>query len=413
MSGFDTTMTNSQFKAYKNKTEPKIDKDRTMYNKEYGQIARKEAPLNAQIAGANRSNAAVQRQINIANSQKRPIEATNAHLWRQRGRYRRGWWARRMRNHFDRVIGANNARIAGVNARIRGLNAQKSRNNSTKANATRGLNSTRSQKQNVVKKITQKNREKVVLIKQTDFYNNRNKACANTKRNIEYYKRRLVWLRNNLVKLKSRYQRCMDRYNKKCSQSQQQKQRDVIANLIKTRENIINDLNAKQKEFKTVCNNKIIPCNKEYDILQNKSILYNKENAKKQKIYQKYSICMDPTKNNCKDKYKVLLEKQAIVGTTVNEIIGNTNVKEPFTAFTENASPYATQKRIHSNYKSNQREYAKLKHKLHDLDEFNKNRTNNTSKYAGYKQLNDTTIYTNILLTAITTSLLYYVIVDI
>jgi len=399
MSGFDTTMTTPQFKAYKARVEPGIDMERERYRKVYGNSRRRERPYHNNIKSYNSRNRTLRRNINHANARKRPYEQYNARLWQGRGRLR-GWFARRYRRNYDRAIGANNAQIANINRAVGHYNSQINNNNNNINRSQRELNSIRGESHKTYNKLTQKNREKSTLIRQTRYYENRNRTCSNTKRNIASYNRTIVWFRNQIVKLKRKYEDCTNKYNKNCSQQQQQKKRDEIANLIKTRENVINDLNAKQKDFKTICNNKIVPCNKEYDFLQNKSKAYNVENDRKQKIYQDYNLCMDPNRNVCKDKYKDLLDKQAMVSA---------NIKEKFTAFKDYDSPYTTQSKVHSNYNTIKRNRGTLQHKLRDLDEFNKDQTSETSKYAGHKQKYDNAVYTNVLLTALTTSLLYYV----
>ena len=399
MSDFDTTMTTPKFKEYKSRVEPGIDKDRQQYSKEYSRSRGKERPHQNNIISYKTKIRILGSKINDAAGRKRPYEQYNAGLWHARGRVR-GWRAWRRRRMYDRAIRANDAQIANFNREIAQYNSEINNINNNINRSQRELNSIRGESRKTYNKLTQKNREKSTLIRQTRYYENRNRACSNTKRNIASYNRTIVWFRNQIVKLKRRYEDCTNRYNKNCSQEQQQKKRDEIANLIKTRENVINDLNAKQNDFKKICNNKIVPCNKEHDFLQSKSSVYNVENDRKQKIYQDYNLCMDPNRNVCKDKYKDLLDKQAMVSANINE---------EFTAFKENDSPYSTQSKVHSNYNTIKRDRGKLKHKLRDLDEFNKDQTSETSKYAGHKQRYDNAVYTNILLTALTTSLLYYV----
>tara|TARA_B100000073_G_C23286098_1_gene392604 strand:- start:198 stop:515 length:318 start_codon:yes stop_codon:yes gene_type:complete len=100
---------------------------------------------------------------------------------------------------------------------------------------------------------------------------------------------------------------------------------------------------------------------------------------------------MDPTRNKCKDLYYDTHKKIYDTKTKVR------NIREDFT----NAI-YDTHDEINTTYKSNLIDNNNLTKRINEIEE-------NRTAYSTYSKKNlDSTIYTNIMLTTLATSLLYY-----
>lgn len=203
---------------------------------------------------------------------------------------------------------------------------------------------------------------------------------------------------NKINLLQTGYNSCNSNYNKKC-----RNKNDELLDLNENHADQVDKLDKKNTEYTVNCNERI-NCDELKRETDKNQAAYDTANAEMLNALQKYNDCNDPTKNNCKDIYNEMNNAKK----------KNTKLKltEGYVEFDNNATPGETHRRIISNYESIEKDYNKLKHNTHELDYMNKNKTSETSKYAGNKQLYDKAVYTNILLTTLATSLLYYLIIE-
>ena len=213
-----------------------------------------------------------------------------------------------------------------------------------------------------------------------------------------------------LISLKKQHNTCIKNYNRKCST----KQHDKLKQLITGRENEEDMLDEKQTEYDDDCKDKIQDCSPFYSVFQEKKAVYDDETNKKNKLDNEYKICIDPTKNKCKDIYKDANYQKSVTNTNIDMIKpSSSKSSEGFTQYSSTDNADATHAKIVANYKSVQNDYAKLTQHTRELNNANNNDIGKTSRYATKKQLYDNAIYTNILLTALATSMVFYIFIDI
>lgn len=159
-------------------------------------------------------------------------------------------------------------------------------------------------------------------------------------------------------------------------------------------------------EYKDICNSKQISCDKEYAVFQPIEQNYNNEKLAQADLKNRHEICVDPLRNDCKDLYNEYrnYNKNTQIATTLVEKYQNYSDLD-------DTAPHAPQvhEKIKSNYKKVQDDFNKLKTKEQEMNiKLNKN----SSVYESPIDKHDKEIYTNLLLTAFATSLLYVVFVE-
>jgi len=191
---------------------------------------------------------------------------------------------------------------------------------------------------------------------------------------------------------------CTKNYDAKCSR----KQRDALGTMITDRDKQIQLMENKQNEYQSVCNNSSINCDKQYAEFKSINEQYTKESTDKKDLKNRHEICVDPTRNDCKEIYNKY--QQAKSNTQIS-----TSIVEQLQNFNADDTAYVTHTKLTDNYKSVKADYNNLESNAQELnDKLNKK----NSLYTSSQQKYDKTIYTNILLTTIATTLIYYVFVD-
>lgn len=221
--------------------------------------------------------------------------------------------------------------------------------------------------------------------------------CQSIRSQISNKNTELGTIRSNITLLQTGYNNCYTNYNKNCPNKNNE-----LLQLNEKQIKEVTNLNIKNAEYNERCSEKL-DCDTLEQTKNKNKIAYDNANAEILNALNKYNKSIDPTKNNCKILY-----------SEMNRVKQNTNMdlREGYTAFDENDTMDDIRRKIISNYESIQTDYTKLKANTQELNLMNKNQTMKTSKYAENKIKYDKTIYTNILLTALTTSVLYYLIIE-
>ena len=249
------------------------------------------------------------------------------------------------------------------------------------------------QKQIVVDKIAVNTAKDATLVKQKAFYDNRIEECKRNEQRIKDYESNLTKLKQELVDLNKNLDDCNRTYNAKCSIEE----RNKLSKEIENREGEMNFLKQKQDEYLTVCNNGPINCEEILDIYNKAIELHKKHDDDKQYLDEQHKICVDPYRNNCKAKYGELKSSELKLKTQTERI------KE---SFIESMDSYREHAKIMSDHNKNTDNLPIMQAKVKGFD----NGKLNTS--ASQKKKYDETILTNILLTALASSLLYYTFIE-
>jgi chromosome segregation ATPase len=322
-------------------------------------------------------------------------------------------------NDINSKIRAEDAKIKSNNDKIKSINDQitQSQKRLTELNLSQTQLKTTSDGNNLLKtQLTAKdgeinakigrNKEALIkVLKDKADCEYKGSACGIAKTQIGNQKKRLKQYEDELAKLNKQYEKCNTDYENKCSASN----RNSLTKLIADRDTSQKLLDNNQTEYKKDCEGNMPDCGQLYSKFQRKQERYNVEKDIKNKLNQEYKTCMDPTKNDCKDIYSAANDNKYSTLLNIDTVKRN----EGFTQYSSNDTVDATHARVLSNYKSVQRDYTKLKQNIKELNNANNNDNSKTSKYASKKQLYDNAIYTNILLTALATSMLYYVFIEI
>ena len=226
-----------------------------------------------------------------------------------------------------------------------------------------------------------------------------------------------IKLNSNLRNKIEQYDECIANYNKICSVDKQNELMESIAE----RDTKINNRTDIENQYKEDCS--VIPdCTYLKYIRDNQQTNYDSNVSIRDDLIKKHAICIDPRQNLCSSIYTTTEKKADKIMTAT-------------TATTELLTPYFKTKnvslegfgfididmdssanQIHNEINQNSifldRNNSKLKDNLRELNEANNNATSKYSRYATDKQLYDKTIYTNILLTTLATSIIYYVFTD-
>lgn len=224
-------------------------------------------------------------------------------------------------------------------------------------------------------------------------YDNREEECNRNDQRIKDYESNLTELKQELDELNKNLDDCNRKYHTKCSNES----RDKLLQKVKDRENEMIFLKSKQEEYLNHCNNGTINCDELFQIHENAIQLHKQNEEHKQDLDEKYKICVDPYRNNCKAKYGEL--KSSELKTTAQAKI----IKE---SFIESMESYAQHDEIMSDHAKNKDNLPIMQAKV---KEFNNGKLNTS---ASQKKKYDETILTNILLTALASSLLYYTFIE-
>lgn len=155
-------------------------------------------------------------------------------------------------------------------------------------------------------------------------------------------------------------------------------------------------------EYKDICNSKQMNCDNEYALFQPIEESYNKEKLAKTDLKNRHEICVDPDRNDCKDIYNNYRNAQS--NTKLS-----TSIVEKLQNYSDIDDAPATHTKIKANYRTVQGDFNKLK--LNE-QEMNVKLNKNNSLYESPIDKHDKVLYTNLLLTAFATSLLYVVFVE-
>ena len=251
--------------------------------------------------------------------------------------------------------------------------------------------------------------DRIILNKPLFFYGNREEGCNALSAVIDKQERLLNQYNTELTSLNTQYADCDAKYKNTCSVEE----RNELTALIAKRDEESKQLDKKYAEYDSECKDKIQDCEPLLTVFQQKTAVYDDETKKKNKLDDEYKTCMDPTKNKCKDLYKDANFNKSVTETSIDMLKpSTTKSNEGFTQYSSTDNADVTHTKLIANYKSVQNDYTKLKNNVQDFNSANNNGVGKTSRYAAKKQLYDNAIYTNILLTALATSVVYYIFTD-
>ena len=260
------------------------------------------------------------------------------------------------------------------------------------------------EKSDIDKKIALNKEAIVKVLNDKALCENKVSSCGVAKKEIDDLNTLLTQYGGELTALNAQYAKCYAAYENKCSEAQ----RGAQTTLITDRKTIEDSLKTTQTDYDNKCKGKM-GCDGLFSIVQEKKAKYNVANDKKNAIKLEYEICLDPLRNGCNAIYNAANNNKIITGVKIDML----KQPEDFIQFSDNDTTDETHSMLLSNYKSVQNDYTKLKQNVQDLNNANNNDNTKTAKYASKKQLYDNAMYANILLTALTTSVLYYVFVEI
>ena len=423
MTDFDKTMTTAQFYAYYPPKETELSGYDTKYNAELDNVKQRQPPVVMNVNKSTNEIKATVNSINRLNQQKGELERARTRAEQKRNEAARransGNFFTRMlyQRTFGPLVGRFQNEVNNIDSRIKPIQNQMYTLSTSLPALNANLQSANAEKSkldteesNIRNKINPVKAAQVTLITQKEYYDNREKACKDTKELIESQKNQLTQYEAELISLKKRHNTCIRNYDRKCSTEQYDKLNALITN----RDKRGKFLEQKQTEYDNDCKDKIQDCSPFYSVFQEKKAVYDDETNKKNKLNNEYKICIDPTKNDCKDIYKDANYQKSVTKTNIDMIKPSTSKSsEGFTQYNRNDNADTTHAKLVANYKSVQNDYTKLTQHTRELNNANNNDVGKTSRYATKKQLYDTAIYTNILLTALATSMIFYVFVDI
>jgi len=423
MPDFDKTMTTAQFNVYYPTKQNELSGYDTAYNKEITTVIQQKTPVIVNINDTNNKINLTNNNINNLNQQKNALVNNRVATENRRNDYQRransgNFFTRRFyRARYNPLVNQLNGQINNINAQISQVQQQINTLEASRPGliATRdGANAVKSQLESnegeIKTKIGQNIAKKVTLIQQSEYYNNRQKACNDAKIMIEDQNKLLQKYEAELTQLNKQYETCNRNYQVKCSIEAHNRLTKLITNRDKKRQLI----EQKRTEHNNDCKDKIQDCEPLNSVFQQKFATYKVENDNKNKLDDEYKTCMDPKKNKCKDLYNDANFNKSMTETNVDILKPSTNKSsEGFTQYSINDNADATHAKLTANYKSVQNDYTKLKQNIQELNNANNNVIDKTSIYASKKQLYDNVIYTNILLTALATSIVYYVFAEI
>jgi chromosome segregation ATPase len=422
MTDFDKTMTTAQFNAYYPPKKAELSGYDTKYNAELDNVKQREPSVVMNINKSTNEIKAADNNINSLNQQKGNLEQARGRAEQQRNAAASkansgNWFTRKLYqrifgplvSRFQNEVNNINSQIGPIQNQINTLSATLPALNANLQNANAAKTQLDTEESNIRNKINPVKAAQVTLITQKEYYDNREKACRDTKELIESQNNQLAQYEAELNKLKELHKTCMNKYDRKCSTKQHEKLNTLIAKRDKHGEL----LQQKQTEYNNDCKDKIQDCNPLYSVFQEKKATYDSETNNKNKLDDEYKTCIDPKRNKCKDIYNAASFNKSTAEINVDMIKRTSNKsKEGFIQYNRNDNADAIHAKLVANYKSVQNDYNNLKNNIQELNNANNNDIGKTAVYATQKQLYDNEIYTNIVLTALATSMLYYAFVD-
>jgi len=398
MQRFDTSMTDTQFKTYYRNKNEELLKNESSYADDLTTISNQIETVDSNI---NRISPNMWQWRNYIDALRR----SKSKLEISRNQYQRFSWLR----------GYNNA-INNLNTQLRDINNKIPPAQQNLDKVTANVNIYTSTKQQLLSNkstiINNKNKndsDRIILIKQQFYYGNREEGCKDLSAVIAKQEALLKKYNTELSSLNEQYTECKTNYDNTCSEEA----RNELTTLITKRDEQSKQLDQKYAEYDNECKDKIQDCEPLLSAFQQKTAEYDDETKKRNKLDDEYKTCMDPKKNKCKDGYNDTIFNKSATETSVDMLKPSTaKSSEGFTQYSSTDNADATHAKLVANYKSVQNDYTKLKNNVEDLNSANNNAVSKTSRYAAKKQLYDNAIYTNILLTALATSIVYYIFTD-
>jgi len=402
MQRFNTSMTDTQFKTYYRNKNEELLKYESGYDDDLKTISNQIETVDANINRVMPNLRQAQIDVDRHNSIKYQLEIS-------RNRYQSV-------SPFIRSILNYNQKISQLNNQITDINNKipPAQNNLTML--TTEMTTYTSTKQQLLsnKSIITENKNKndsdrIILIQQQFYYGNREEGCKDLRAVIAKQEALLNQYNTELTSLNTQYADCDAKYKNTCSVEE----RNALTTLIAERDEQSKQLDQKYTEYDRECKDKIQDCEPLLSVFQQKTAEYDDETKKRNKLDDEYKTCMDPKKNKCKDGYNDTIFNKSATETSIDMLKPSTpKSSEGFTQYSSTDNADATHAKLAANYKSVQNDYTKLQNNLQDLNSANNNTVSKTSRYAAKKQLYDNAIYTNILLTALATSIVYYIFTD-
>ena len=402
MQRFDTSMTDTQFKTYYRNKNEELLKNESSYADDLTTISNQIEKVDANI---NRISPNMwQWRYYIDALQRRKSQLENL-----RNQYQRV-------SPFIRRLLRYNEKISQVNQQITDINNKIPPAQQNLDKVTANVNIYTSTKQQLLSNkstiINNKNKndsDRIILIQQQFYYGNREEGCKALSAVIAKQEALLNQYNTELTSLNKEYADCKTNYDNTCSVEG----RNALTTLIAERDEQSKQLDQKYAEYDSECKDKIQDCEPLLSVFQQKTAEYDDETKKRNKLDDEYKTCMDPKKNKCKDGYNDTIFNKSATETSVDMLKPSTaKSSEGFTQYISTDNADATHAKLVANYKSVQNDYTKLQNNVQDLNSANNNAVSKTSRYAAKKQLYDNAIYTNILLTALATSIVYYIFTD-
>jgi hypothetical protein len=382
---FDKTMTDGEFATYHATTKPIIKSTKDQLK---GELITEENDISKVNAEIGKNNVPLKKSQGIWTNHDNRGNSYNSAADRA-ARKARGWFGAYYRRVRDANRGAARSEHGKRNAEAPTLNTLKGVDNKLQ-----GEKKTEEQEKQIVDdKIAVNTAKDATLVEQDDYYKNRQAECKRNEQRIKDYESNLTKLKQELDELNKNLDDCNRTYHNKCSIEE----RNKLSKEIKNREGEMNFLKSKQDEYLTVCNNGPINCQEILDIYNRAIELHKQNDIYKQDLDERHKICVDPYRNNCKAKYGELKS---------SELKTKTQAKIIKESFIESMESYAQHDKIMSDHNKNTDNLPIMQAKVKEFD----NGKLNTS--ASQKKKYDETILTNILLTALASSLLYYTFIE-
>jgi hypothetical protein len=382
---FDKTMTDGEFATYHATTKPAIKSTKDQLK---GELIKEETDISKVNAEISKNNVPLKKSQGTYTHHDNRCNSYNSAADRA-ARKAKGWFGAYHRKIRDANRSAAKRECGKRNKETPTLNQLKGVDNKLQ-----GEKKTEEQEKQIVDdKIAVNTAKAATLVKQDDYYKNRQEECKRNEQRIKDYESNLTKLKQELDELNTNLDDCNRTYHNKCSIEE----RNKLSEEIKNREEEMNFLKSKQDEYLTVCNNGPINCQEILDIYNKAIKLHKKHDDDKQYLDEQHKICVDPYRNNCKAKYGELKSSELKLKTQTERI------KE---SFIESMGSYAQHDIIMRDHKKNTDNLPIMQAKVKGFD------NGKLTTSASQKKKYDETILTNILLTALASSLLYYTFIE-
>ena len=390
MQQFDTSMTDTQFKTYYRNKNAELLNNAANYQDDLNTV-------DANINNISQTRRQARDVINELNLNKSQLETSRNQL-----QLYASFFGHRSRDYYSK--------ISKMDEEIKYISRWKIIPAQRKLDVlTEEMNTYTYKKQQLLLNKNKNDSDRIILIKQQFYYGNREEGCKALSAVIAKQEALLNQYNTELTSLNKEYADCKTNYDNTCSVEG----RNALTTLIAERDEQSKLLDQKYAEYDSECKDKIQDCEPLLSVFQQKTAEYDDETEKRNKLDDEYKTCMDPKKNKCKDGYNDTIFNKSVTETSVDMLKPSTaKSSEGFTQYSSTDNADATHSKLVANYKSVQNDYTKLQNNVQDLNSANNNAVSKTSRYAAKKQLYDNAIYTNILLTALATSIVYYIFTD-